>query len=547
MDSELPSSPNPSSSPVVQTRITCGTPTYQLSDGILHSEGARPNIVHSQDDDAVNHERDCLSLNVSEFYSFVENLEVVQIYAKEWEAVPHFMPQICGVNSEFYFCCPFSSSNHQPKAHDHPSQFLVPPGMPFSIHYSSVYGRVYCTPFFSVIDVCQAHFPSAIFSLSKLTLSRVVNSHIFRHELAFNSELLIEPPPKSLAACSPGELWMGLKMEIMDLMKSHRAPASFSMLAQFLTGVKHMMLSITPADLSPHIRELFDPSRLFALENTSSTANSLAETIDFTGYILETIMLPMRRNRMTKLQECFANSHENVSKLVVGLQMAVELLNLTKIDHINSQIRERISLLRCNTGIFERNFYKAQLRLGEIDRSDFSKWLRMQPRIEDLICNEATIEPLQFSQEEILNRLTAGFIYSFLRARCQTSSSKLFKQDTRRIQTIQKRLESITRSELEQSIGAMQNSSRKKLCESPYLNASKVYEVVENRVVMTIAAKVYENLAASFLSKPLLKSSSFTTFGLGLKDLENALTLVPELTIILSLHWIGAGEYYESP
>lgn len=510
----------------------------------------------------------CSKITPIQFNAAVNANPVTALYEKKWGVKASHLNFLCGINGLKMYC----NSSNLLSGHNSRivsmisnkgctiSQSLIPIGMPFKIEDSSAFGCVISTPFYSLIVALLPRFPTSLYSIHELRLSRIIENYVFRHELSFNTCIMLELPT-ALKKAYRLKQWDMLVTEVKEFMLSSGAYPPMPLLCQALLGLRALMCSVLPATLGTQVKFYTNLER-FLEGDAIEKHDAMLGFITFLLKTLDACVIPLRRNWVqeirVKFEKCLEEGSCGAHRMVSGLESAVRLLSLTKIDQLNARLQDRVSSLRFTSENLEVGFIETQIRVGKFTVQDFVRWLKPQPLIKDIL-DENSKKELQVATvsashkdpqcEDLLSKLVAGFLWSYLRSESRRDISVIFQSDQRRISSLQSRFDNYVLECLNRKLDILASQEAMKFAVSfgsHNIKETPVYRLIELRELATIARHLdllivqrlesdqQTSLAGLFNSQSVNSNSGC--------DLDS---ITAEIGILLSLHWMGARRIYK--
>lgn len=505
----------------------------------------------------------CSAITTSQFKAATKGNTVTALYEKKWGTKASPLNFICGINGQAMYC----SSGRLLSGHSSRiigkkcvsiSQSLMPHGMPFKIEDSSSFGAVICTPFYCLIVSLIPNFPSSLYSMQDLSLSRIISNYVFRHELSFNECILIEPA-SAVKNAHRMKQWGSLVIEIKELMSSSGAYPPMPLLCQSLTGLGALMRSVLPATLGAKVRFYTNYER-FTEGGVDEKYQSMLELISFLLETLDACVIPLRSSLVQEIRENFNNCLEGsdlAQHLVNGLETTVRLLGWTKLDQLNARLRDRVSTLRFTSESLEIEYVESQIRAGRVSILDFVQWLKPQPLITDLFNGTSdsafrgpTLSARDFEPQSkiLLNKLVAGFLWTYLRLDSRKEPDVIFQSDRRRIISLQVRFDRCVMNSLYGNLNSLVSDGFLKFTMSirnGNVRDSPVYRLIEARELATIARSLDRHIVQRLETDQKANVAELMTdSSVFLRPVSELDSIVAEIGILLSLHWVGARRIY---
>lgn len=458
----------------------------------------------------------CRELQEAEVRELYRKIPIVKLFARQWEIAGYELPRICSFNR----AVPSSEKRQLSfgsgcKDFAHVNEFLIPCGMPFMVTTCRSFGIVYSTPFFSVIPKLIPSVPRSLFSMASLTYQKVEQNPVFRHELAYNYAMHIELPMSTVDALNLTDFWGKLVVECAELLRSPVVHPPVAILPNLLKEMKKLLLTTLPKWCN-RITYHMSVERLLEADGPSY----VRELLVFLVRVLDECVDQSKSGWISEARRCF---EEPIlpERLVAGLKIVIELVSTSKINRINSKVRDNLQLLLDTTDIVERRYYADLVDSGVVHRHDFRDWFTLwRPKCPNL------------QREAFVVQLASAFVTAFLCHGNRACIPTFFQLEQRRIVHMQCLYDDIVLDELNIQLDNSKPVSRESLCD--LLKSDMIYEsplgkLIESRIVRQLLTLVEENLKVGEVKKRCC-----TDLG----------ALAYKVATLVSLHFVGASQYY---
>lgn len=517
---------------------------------------------------------DSRKLTSKEYYSFISENSIYKLYEKFWQIRGAILPRmyICdsatSCHTEFLKFRSYDNDLEYPNdLHLHTTftslfPYIIPHAFPYMMHYSEISGLICTTPFFSIICANVKRVPDELFMLSNLNLNSVITNPIFRHELVFNPELYIEEPASTCESLQLEILWTQLISETEDIQKYPLTHAPLVFLPQVIEGLRALVLSLLPESLSSEVDYYVDANRLLCGDEAVKL-EFLRELTRFICRAVETCAISLRKRHVDHIKSYLLEDTQQPHRLIKGIKIAIDLLNITKVDQINAKIKERASSLYLSSTNIEKINFMKHIEKGMVDISQACKWLNSQPlmgsvsdieemnieRADSLVNKSGSLSTS--AEAAVLSKLVYGFINDYLAPDESPCHLNLFPLDGSRIATLMlhvkrhilKRLTFEAKKAYYHQNGE-DKIAFKQLLRVPNVYDTKFYQLLKQRVKLELMEEVFSNLSMLLGYRDSGDSITTSPHSHTNTQFKPDKLVVKETVTILFLHWTSAHNFY---
>ncbi|KAG4301498.1 hypothetical protein PCANB_002315 [Pneumocystis canis] len=261
--------------------------------------------------------------------------------------------------------------------HDSPTHSYAFPEIPTSfqmVQQSSMFNACIFPPITQTI-------------LQELELQEILKNVQLRHDIVHNTNLQFRPnfdgergKKKRFLA---NKYWKGLRKEIEqvrafqmrknNLSISHKYPCVARIFVLFVE-LRNILLNLLPSSNRAYIIDILDPNLI--IQELIHNLFDIEKFVEHLVNILKQHCAPMRDLLLDKMAQKIRSGlrFNNISKLVGGLRMIFDILEMMKLDVINHQLRTlRVYFLKTAVE-FEQKWFIDRVNWGDIDITDAMSW-----------------------------------------------------------------------------------------------------------------------------------------------------------------------------